>query len=172
MNTITSLTSPAPLALQAPSLRRRMACWLYEGLLLFALLFIAVLIQGVLGILIPALQGAHVLQVVLFAVFGAYFVWFWTRGQTLAMKTWRIQVVDPQGRPLTRVRALARYALCWLWFLPPLAAVAPFHLPAIESTVLVCGWVLVWAVLSRFHPQRQFWHDALAGTRLVSTTQS
>jgi hypothetical protein len=25
----------------------------------------------------------------------------------------------------------------------------------------------VWAVLSRFHPQRQFWHDALAGTRLV-----
>lgn len=168
MNTIATPTSPAPLALQAPSLRRRMACWLYEGLLLFALLFIAVLIQGVLGILIPALQGAHVLQVVLFAVFGAYFVWFWTRGQTLAMKTWRIQVVDPQGRPLTRVRALARYALCWLWFLPPLAAVAPFHLPAIESTVLVCGWVLVWAVLSRFHPQRQFWHDALAGTRLVS----
>lgn len=168
MNTIASPSSPAPFALQAPSLRRRMACWLYEGLLLFALLFIAVLIQGVLGILIPALQGAHVLQVVLFAVFGAYFVWFWTRGQTLAMKTWRIQVVDPQGRPLTRVRALTRYALCWLWFLPPLAAVAPFHLPAIESTVLVCGWVLVWAVLSRFHPQRQFWHDALAGTRLVS----
>ena len=168
MNTIASPTTPAPFALQAPSLRRRMACWLYEGRLLFALLFIAVLIQGVLGILIPALQGAHVLQVVLFAVFGAYFVWFWTRGQTLAMKTWRIQVVDPQGRPLTRVRALTRYALCWLWFLPPLAAVAPFHLPAIESTVLVCGWVLVWAVLSRFHPQRQFWHDALAGTRLVS----
>jgi hypothetical protein len=22
-------------------------------------------------------------------------------------------------------------------------------------------------LLSRFHPQRQFWHDALAGTRLV-----
>ncbi|MEG2047777.1 MAG: RDD family protein [Comamonas sp.] len=168
MNTLASPTSPAPVALQAPSLRRRMACWLYEGLLLFALLFIAVLIQGVLGLLIPPLQGAHVLQVVLFVVFGAYFVWFWTRGQTLAMKTWRIQVVDPQGRPVTRVRALARYALCWLWFLPPLAAVAPFHLPAVESTVLVCGWVLVWAVLSRFHPQRQFWHDALAGTRLVS----
>jgi hypothetical protein len=25
----------------------------------------------------------------------------------------------------------------------------------------------VWALLSRFHPQQQFWHDALAGTRLV-----
>lgn len=168
MNTVAP-PSTSSLALQAPSLRRRLACWLYEGLLLFALLFIAALIHGMLGLLIPALQSAHVLQVVLFVVFGAYFVWFWTRGgQTLAMKTWRIQVVDPQGRPLTRVRALARYALCWLWFLPPLAVVAPFHLPAIESTVLVCGWVLVWAVLSRFHPQRQFWHDVLAGTRLIS----
>jgi hypothetical protein len=29
-------------------------------------------------------------------------------------------------------------------------------------------WVLIWALLSRFHPQRQFWHDAWAGTRLVS----
>jgi uncharacterized RDD family membrane protein YckC len=75
------------------------------------------------------------------------------------MKTWHIRVVDPQGRPLTRVRALLRYALCWMWFLPPLAVVAPFHLPPWKH-VLVCGWVLIWAVLSRFHPQRQFWHDA------------
>ena len=27
--------------------------------------------------------------------------------------------------------------------------------------------VLFYALLSRFHPQRQFWHDAWAGTRLV-----
>jgi len=31
------------------------------------------------------------------------------------------------------------------------------------------GWILIWALLSRFHPERQFWHDALAGTRLVSS---
>jgi len=31
----------------------------------------------------------------------------------------------------------------------------------------VLGWVAIWALLSRLHPQRQFWHDALAGTRLV-----
>ncbi|MNT72663.1 hypothetical protein D3C72_2112890 [compost metagenome] len=29
------------------------------------------------------------------------------------------------------------------------------------------GWIAVWALLSRFHPQRQFLHDVLAGTRLV-----
>jgi uncharacterized RDD family membrane protein YckC len=169
VNALPSSPSPAS-SLTTPSLRRRMACWLYEGLLLFALLFIAVLTQGVLALLIPPLQGSHVLQVLLFVVFGAYFAWFWSRsGQTLAMKTWHMRVVDQYGRPITAVRALARYALCWLWFLPPLAAVAPFHLPAAESTVITLGWVAVWALLSRFHPQHQFLHDALAGTRLVST---
>ena len=29
------------------------------------------------------------------------------------------------------------------------------------------GWVAVWALLSRFQPQRQFWHDVWAGTRLI-----
>jgi hypothetical protein len=29
------------------------------------------------------------------------------------------------------------------------------------------AWVTVWAALSYWHPQKQFWHDELAGTRLV-----
>ena len=45
----------------------------------------------------------------------------------------------------------------------------PFALPALEVAVLTLGWIIVWALLSRFHPQRQFWHDARAGTRLIST---
>ena len=36
-----------------------------------------------------------------------------------------------------------------------------------EIAVLVLGWVAVWALLSRFHPLQQFWHDVWAGTRLV-----
>jgi hypothetical protein len=32
----------------------------------------------------------------------------------------------------------------------------------------VMGWVLCYALLSRFHPQRQLLHDALAGTRLIN----
>jgi hypothetical protein len=36
-----------------------------------------------------------------------------------------------------------------------------------EVAVLTLGWIAVWAVLSRFHPQRQFLHDVLAGTRLI-----
>jgi uncharacterized RDD family membrane protein YckC len=71
---------------------------------------------------------------------------------------------------VTQRRALLRYAWSWLWFLPPLAVLARMKPSGGESVVLVLGWVAVWALLSRFHPQRQFWHDALAGTRLVAAS--
>jgi uncharacterized RDD family membrane protein YckC len=35
------------------------------------------------------------------------------------------------------------------------------------GVITFIGWVPIWAILSRFHPLGQFWHDALAGTRLV-----
>lgn len=151
-----------------PALLRRMACWLYEGMLLFGVVFIAGYLFGTLSQTRNAMDNRHALQAFLFVVFGIYFTWFWARGQTLAMKTWDIAVVDRAGRPLSQPRALVRYLASWLWFLPPLAAVAPFELSGAETSVIVIGWVAVWALLSRFHPQQQFWHDAIAGTRLVS----
>jgi uncharacterized RDD family membrane protein YckC len=154
--------------LKTPSLRRRMACWLYEGVLGFGVVFIAGYLFGTLSQTRNALDNRHGLQAFLFVIFGIYFVWLWSKGQTLAMKTWHIKVVDVQGRALTQVRALVRYLLSWLWFLPPLAASVPFNLSGPESLVILGGWVAVWALLSRFHPDRQFLHDALAGTRLVS----
>ena len=157
----------AHLNLQAPRLIRRMACWMYEGILMFGVVFIAGYLFGTLSQTRNAMDNRHALQAFLFVVFGIYFTWFWATGQTLAMKTWHIRVVDRDGRPLTQRRALLRYVCSWLWFLPPLAALAPFSLPGGEATVIVLGWVAVWAVLSRFDPQQQFWHDALAGTRLV-----
>lgn len=154
--------------MKTPSLARRMACWLYEGMLMFGVVFIAGYLFGTLSQTRNAMDNRHALQAFLFVVFGIYFAWFWAKGQTLAMKTWDITVVDRAGQPITQTRALLRYVLSWLWFLPALAAVAPFNLSGAESLVIVVGWVAVWAVLSRFHPQQQFWHDALAGTRLVS----
>jgi uncharacterized RDD family membrane protein YckC len=160
--------TPAAQALVAPPLRRRMACWLYEGMLLFAVVFVAGWLFSALGQVRSGMDARRpLLQAFLFVVFGIYFAWFWSRGQTLAMKTWAIRVVDRAGRPLSQGRALLRYLCSWLWFLPPLIVLAPFQLSGGEYAVLVFGWVAVWALLSRFHPQRQFWHDALAGTRLV-----
>jgi uncharacterized RDD family membrane protein YckC len=156
------------LPLKTPSLARRMACWLYEGLLMLGVVFIAGYLFSTLSQTRNAMDNRHALQGFLFVVFGIYFVWFWARGQTLAMKTWHITVLDRSGRRITQRRALLRYLLCWLWFLPALAGVAPFGLSSLESVAVVLGWVAVWALLSYFHPQQQFWHDALAGTRLVS----
>jgi len=144
-----------------------MACWLYEGVLLFGVVFLPGYLFSALSQTRNALDNRTALQAFMFVVLGIYFVWFWSRGQTLAMKTWHIRLVDAQGRPVTQLRALGRYALSWLWFLPPLAAIAPFHLAGGEASVIVLGWIGVWALLSRFHPTQQFWHDALAGTRLV-----
>lgn len=173
-----SLPSPSPTTaiadagtdLTAPSLRRRMACWLYEGMLMFGVVFIASYLFSTLTQTRNALDNRHAQQAFLFVVFGIYFTWFWAKGQTLAMKTWHIRVVDRHGHALTQPRALLRYVLSWLWLLPPLAVSGAMALSGAELSVLLTGWVVIWALLSCFHPQRQFLHDALAGTRLVQYT--
>jgi uncharacterized RDD family membrane protein YckC len=152
-----------------PSIWRRLACWAYEGVLLFGVVFIAGYLFGTLSQTRNAMDNRNALQAFLFVVFGIYFVWFWAKGQTLAMKTWNIRVVDREGKAISQRRALGRYVLSWVWFLPPLVALAPFNLPGPEVAVLVVGWIVVWALLSRFQSQGQFWHDVWAGTRLVSS---
>lgn len=146
-----------------------MACWLYEGVLMFGVIFLPAYLFSTLSQSRHALENRHALQTFIFVVVGIYFVWFWSKGQTLAMKTWNIRVVDRQGRAISQARAVLRYALSWIWFLPPLAASAWLSLPGGESAVILLGWIAVWALLSRFHPQHQFWHDAGSGTRLISS---
>lgn len=141
---------------------------MYEGMLMFGVVFLAGYLFSSLSQTRNAMDNRNALQTFLFVVFGIYFVWFWAKGQTLAMKTWDIRVVDMQGQRLTQKRALLRYVLSWFWFLPPLVFSWLFNLPATQGGVLAFFWVVVWAALARFHPQKQFWHDALAGTRLVS----
>jgi len=157
-------------ALQTPALARRLACFLYEGVLLFGVVMAAGLVYSVATQQRHALVGLHGLQAFLFVVLGLYFVWFWSRGgQTLAMQTWHIRLVTQDGQPVSRGRALCRYLLAWLWFVPALAAVY-FSGPkgtAPTFTALTAG-VLAYAALSRLHPQRQYWHDAVCGTRLVT----
>ncbi|HWI80512.1 RDD family protein [Ramlibacter sp.] len=163
-----SAADPVPADLTAPPLARRMACWCYEGVLLFAVVFIAGWLFSALGQVRDAMDARRpLLQAFLFVVFGIYFTWFWTKGQTLAMKTWKIRIVDTAGRRLGQPRALLRYVCSWLWFLPPLALLAAWHATPAQTGLVLTGWVALWALASRLHPQRQFWHDALAGTRLI-----
>ena len=141
---------------------------------MFGVVFIAGYLFGTMSQTRNAMDNRNALQAFLFVIFGIYFVWFWAKGQTLAMKTWNIRVVDIHGKAITQTRAILRYALSWVWFLPPLAAAGVVQLSGAELTgvqiaAITIGWVAVWAGLSKFHPQNQFWHDAAAGTRLVSS---
>jgi uncharacterized RDD family membrane protein YckC len=153
----------------APGLWRRMACWVYEGILLFGVVFISGYLFSTLSQSRNAMDHRNALQAFLFVIFGIYFVWFWAKGQTLAMKTWNIRVVGHDGKAISQARALGRYVLSWIWFLPPLVAVSPFQLSGGEVGVITLGWIAVWALLSRFQSEGQFWHDIWAGTRLVTS---
>ena len=95
---------------------------LYEALLVFGVLFIADLLFEILAQSRHALTLHYVRQFWLFMVMGAYFIFFWCRsGQTLAMKTWRIKLVAPGSPTLTLNKAVLRYLLAWMWFLPAMA---------------------------------------------------
>ena len=157
-----------------PSLRRRMASFVYEGLLLFGI----GLIPGALGALFVALTGhQHPLQsdaalrLITLLIYAVYFSWFWSaRGQTLPMQTWHIRVVTAQGARLSQPRALARFIASCAWFAPAAAIAAVNHWTRWQGLAAIGVGVVAYALLALLHPQRQFWHDALCGTRLVSET--
>jgi len=166
------VTPPALPAAEAavPGLRRRLACFVYDGVLLFGVVMITGLVYGIVTRQQHALVGTTGLQVFTFVVLGAYFVFLWSRGgQTLAMQTWHIRLVTRDGQPVGQLRALCRYLLSWLWFLPALITVWWSGLKGTGFTfaALVIG-VLAYAALAWLHPRRQFWHDAVCGTQLIT----
>ena len=124
-----------------PGIARRLASMLYEAILLFAIAYFAgfAFLSASRGAPLEGwLRTAH--QLLLGAVFAAYFLWCWLRGgQTLAMKAWRIRLEQ-----VSPPRALLRFLLALL--------------------LVPTGISLLWALVDR---ERQFLHDRLAGTRLV-----
>lgn len=132
---------------QQPGILRRLASMAYESLLLLGVLALTLLVPHLLlaasthRLASPPLLQAHFLLVLLI-----YFVFFWSgHRQTLAMKTWHLHLLTCTGLPLTPLRALLRFLLCW-------------------PSLLLCGIGVFWALFDR---DRQFLHDRLAGTRLI-----
>lgn len=126
-----------------PGLPRRLASMVYEAVLLFAVGFFAAWLFFFASGGRDATAGAarHLLQLLIGLVFAAYFLWSWLRGgQTLAMKAWRIRLVE-----VTPPKALIRFVLALL-LVPTLVSI-------------------VWSLFDR---DRQFLHDRLAGTRLTN----
>ncbi len=161
------MNTPAPTDARPAGLARRFAAFIYEGVLLFAVLFFACFLYVVLTRQKDALFGLPG-YVFAFVVPAAYFLYFWTRsGQTLALKTWHLRVVDRHGQPLRLGRALVRYVFSWLWVLPGLSLWAL----GMRGGILAAGlttWVLAYLLLARLHPQRQLPHDLISGSRVIT----
>ncbi len=162
--------APPADGLPTPGLARRLAAFVYEGVLLFGVVMIAGYLYSSLTQQRHALQGQVGLKVFLFVVLASYFVWFWSHGgQTVAMRAWHVRLITRCGLPVGKGRAALRYLASWIWFLPALASawLGGLH-SATQIFALIAVGVLAYALLARLHPQHQFWHDALCGTRLVT----
>jgi uncharacterized RDD family membrane protein YckC len=123
-----------------PSLARRLAAMVYEAFLIFAVAFFAAWVFFFASGARDATSGVlrRELQLFIVIVLAGYFLWCWLRGgQTLAMRAWRIRLVE-----VTPGKAVTRFAIA--------AALLPLS--------------ILWALVDR---DRQFLHDRLAGTRLI-----
>jgi uncharacterized RDD family membrane protein YckC len=155
----------------APALRRRLAAFTYEGVLLFGLVMVVGAAYSISTGQRHALHGREGMMASQFLGLSMYFLWFWTHGgQTLAMKTWHLRVVASSGGPMTLKQALVRYLTCWLWLMPPWLAswLAGWH----QSKLLYGAmgvWILIYTALTWLLPQQQFLHDTISGTRLIDT---
>jgi uncharacterized RDD family membrane protein YckC len=167
---LSSTASPDDASAEAPSLRRRMAAFIYEGVLLFGVLMISGYLYSSLTQMRHALHGVAGLQLFLFLILGIYFVWFWSHGgQTVAMRAWHIRLVDRHGQPVGQARALGRYLLCWLWFLPALGSLRLLGLSGgLAYVAVMLTGVVAYAALAYLDPGRQFWHDVVGRTRLIT----
>lgn len=118
----------------------------YELLLLLAVLAVGLLLPYILlGALAKVEAAPWVHRAHFFVLLGFYFIGFWLHGgQTLAMRTWRIKLIDKAGDPLRPMQALLRYLAAW------------------PSVCLGVG--LLWRFVD---PEKQFLHDRIAGTRLI-----
>ena len=148
--------------LQSAGVWRRLMGMVYEGIILFGVLFFfgygfsALLrFQGQPGML------RDLFQWFLTIVLGFYFTWFWSMGRrSLPMKTVSLLIVDRYGSPISTLRAMTRFLVVGVLGLLPLALSAKFHPILALLALLPLGWCF-------FDSDRQALHDRLCGTRLV-----
>jgi uncharacterized RDD family membrane protein YckC len=158
---------------------RRLAASLYEILLLAALALVvgfALLPVLTAASSLPADERAlsllkPVSQAIsfgcLFAVLGAYCAWGWSGGRrTLPMKTWRLAMESTGGAPVSISRAALRYVACWVGpglAIATYAGLRPLGYGRCAVALLAVNYA--WALVNS---DRQFLHDRIAGTRLVT----
>ena len=136
------------MTIQYPRLRRRLTSMLYEGLVVFSIVLIGFLIPQAIFAGFGLAFSGRLMWLHVFVLLMLYFVWFWLNGgQTLPMKTWKLRIANPDGSPPRAAQALLRYMAAW-------------------PSVIIFGIGIFWALVDK---DKQFLHDRIAGTRIIST---
>ncbi len=132
---------------QPSGLLRRLGAMIYDALLVIAILFLATLPFIALRGGEPVETGDNVIyQLWLVLVVYAFFVGFWsTKGRTLGMQSWGLQLETPGGDRVGVAAASIRY------------------FAAILSWAAL-GLGFLWQLVDR---DKLTWHDRLSGTRLM-----
>jgi uncharacterized RDD family membrane protein YckC len=149
---------------------KRFLSMMYEGALLFGVVFTADFLFDTLTQSRHGLMFRPARQLWLFVVVGVYFLLCWRRGgQTLPMRAWHIKVTDAHGLRPTFRQLVVRYIMLWP---VPLAGMA-----LIYGLVLVTNWpgIYTFAIVTPFLvfvptwfiPGGHFLHDRLAGTQII-----
>lgn len=135
----------------APSLLKLGACFIYDALIVIALSFaFAGLFLFIAGDATHGLKR-YLLQFTLWLFIGKYFVWCWTKsGQTLAMKTWKLKLVDMDGSLLEPKMAALRYVAATL-------------------SLMLFGIGFLWAIVD---PDRLYLHDRLLKNRITAVPRN
>jgi uncharacterized RDD family membrane protein YckC len=157
---------------ELPGLRRRLASMTYETLLLLGVLSVTFMVPHLLlGMAFNITAPNWLVFLNFFGVIGIYFVWYWhAHGQTLAMQTWKMQLVRTDGSKPSLEQLIIRYCLAWAIPLGMIYLVQQLltDLPVARWYPYLGGTVgLLWAFFDR---DRQFLQDRLAGTKIVFKT--
>jgi uncharacterized RDD family membrane protein YckC len=153
-----------------PTLKRRLISMVYEAFLFAAVeMFAFFVFLFATQKLDPAIV-AHSRTVVFILVAAAYFIHAWTgSGHTLAMKTWRIKLVKVGFATVPMHSAVLRFIYAWGWVLPAFTICYAFKITGkTEIGIAFAINILAWGMTVFLVKDRQFLHDRLAGTRLIS----
>lgn len=174
------LNSSTSFVLQPANLWRRLMSLAYESLLLFGVTFAGMFCYML--VVRPAnqahFQGLTLVyfQLYMAIVYGAYFVYCWRKsGQTLAMKTWGLKLVDAStGKKISWMQGVVRTICAWGWVLP---AIIVYLLTPVGqySQYLILSFVLsplCWALTFLLSSKQLFLHDVIANTMLVTCDYS
>jgi len=151
-----------------PSTKRKVMSLIYESMLLFGIIFSTCLFYGIVSNQRNALHHRLGLQITVFIVLGLYFIWCWTKsGQTLAMKTWGLQLQTVNKNPISFTMAIKRYILGWIYlFLPTVLVYIVFKEVKFILYVFLIN-IMLNLIYMHFNKNKQMVYDRLLGLEIV-----